>query len=171
MNLKQYRQLIYDRIRKIYKSSEEEQATMKTTNSSSGGYIRGSHEQKSSSSHKEENHFYPSSTSSYQNNPPINHHRHSTGKMKTTGGYSFTSHQDSEEKIQKKSSLKEILKNKRSRDEIQKTPSSTISSNYVQKYYRKNGVNAAVYKENKLGRHVWIINYVFQFKYISSLLL
>ena len=74
--------------------------------------------------------------------------------MKNTG-YSFTSHQDSEEKMQKKSSLKEIIRNKRTREEFQKTPSSNISSsNYVQKYYKKNGINSGVYKENKLGRHV-----------------
>jgi hypothetical protein len=72
--------------------------------------------------------------------------------MKNTG-YSFTSHQDSEEKIQKKSSLKEILKNKRSREELQKTPSNISNSNYVQKYYRKSGMSTAAYKENKLGKH------------------
>ena len=123
-----------------------------------GTYYRN-YEQKSSSSHKDENHY----TGNYQGqngNPQANHHRHSTGKMKTTG-YSFTSHQENEDKIQKKSSLKEILKNKKTRDEIQKTPSSTLSSNnYVQKYYRKSGINGTVYKENKLGRHVWF-SYVF----------
>ena len=27
---------------------------------------------------------------------------------------------------------------------------------YVQKYYKKTGMSATIYKENKLGKHVWV---------------
>lgn len=66
---------------------------MISTLKSSNGYLRSPNEQKSSSTHKEDNH----NTASYQTPGPtqVNHHRHSTGKMKTTGYSSFTSHQDS----------------------------------------------------------------------------
>ena len=74
--------------------------------------------------------------------------------MKNTG-YSFTSQQDNDDKGQKKGSLKEIIRNKRSKDELQKTPTSTIStSSYIQKYYRKSGANIPMYKENKIGKSV-----------------
>ena len=86
----------------------------------------------------------------------VNPHRHSTGKMKNTG-YSFTSQQENDDKGQKKGSLKEMVRNKRTKDELQKTPSN-LSSNYVQKYYRKSGANIPIYKENKIGKYVWYEN-------------
>jgi hypothetical protein len=93
--------------------------------------------------------------------------RNSTGKIKASSysqsyssfgqfqnGVSHSMHHDAEEptKIQKKSSLKEILKNKKCREEIVTKTSITGSQNNAQKYYKKNVMSATVYKENKLGR-------------------
>lgn len=61
---------------------------------------------------------------------------------------------DEYNKIQKKSSLKEILKNKKPKDEIPKSP-IPVPQTYVQKYYKKTGMSATIYKENKLGKHIW----------------
>ena len=114
---------------------------------------------KKSLAHKEENHYFGHHSTSHQKSDyqSSNHqspykYRNSTGKMKGTWS-SFTSYQDSEEKMQKKSSVKEILRGKKNREEAQRNPSNImISRSYVNKYYKK-GMGAALYKENKLGRN------------------
>lgn len=158
--MKQYRQLIYDRIKKIYKNGEEETpvAVQKVSNPT-----RTHNEHKSIN--KDEGSYYSGEGVA----------RHSTGKIKTAsfsstyssfGQYhnpqshssfynSTTNYYEPEEhKIQRKSSLKDILKGKKTKEEVCKPCSPLPQSGYLQKYYRKPVMNTTVYKENKVIKHI-----------------
>lgn len=59
--------------------------------------------------------------------------------------YPNNNNDDEYNKIQKKSSLKEILKNKKCKEEAPKAP-TPMPQTYVQKYYKKTGMSATIYK-------------------------
>lgn len=86
LNLKQYRQLIYDRIKKIYKNTEEETSSKWSSHSNGRGHVGSEHKsvQREDSLHQQEE-AHPQT--------PI---RHSTGKTKTlphSSSYSSFSYQ------------------------------------------------------------------------------
>lgn len=60
--------------------------------------------------------------------------------------YYSTNHED-DYKIQKKSSLKDILRgNKRGKEDVVVKPGTPLSQTYVQKYYKKTGMSTTIYK-------------------------
>lgn len=67
-------------------------------------------------------------------------------------------YESEEQKIQRKNSLRDILRNRKIKEEVNKSVTTLQpSSSYVQKYYRKPNVNATtttVYKENRVGKGV-----------------
>jgi len=50
--------------------------------------------------------------------------------------------------------LKDILKNKKGKEELVKSSTPLAQPSYIQKYYRKPGMSTTAYKENKIGRHI-----------------
>lgn len=188
--MKQYRNLIYDRVKQFYRNREEEEKivtpgriTSSSFNSSSNPSIprHQSNEACRNRANEHSQHVHPQNRYSQAKTRNSQNVAQNYTNIPASNQYSHNLHE-----VTRKSSLKDILKNKSlnkstthsaynnnsnySHEPVARYNPSGLHSNHsptgncfnyqsnqslhAQKYYRKNTLGAAIYKENKLGRHI-----------------
>ena len=157
LNLKQYKQLIYDRIKKIY--SEPETPSVSEYKKSASSIHRASDVLKEK--HNEHRHSITHhKTTKVSNSHSKYHHPPSPAHNSVT--YSVLN-DDEKEKLRKKQSLKDILKNKREKSGLKNEKSESRLDSYPLKYdyhnyhnsYAKSSTTSPLMKYHKHGSAVF----------------